>query len=278
MTSTSLRETVGSTHVTGAGILAAKTGGVNVRTGSADLYGTGTGTSEGGLTLLSAVRLEGGAAVAVVGVRDFHTKSQVVGYGTLVASGGRMVTASAQLVGSGLLAVTEGEPVIGVTYLEARQELYVQVQAGRRLFEDLQARQGSHAQLEAQQALYVQLVAAYALYTQLGGSIDMTKQNQDFSMYAGNSKFIRFRVDGAQDLTGASFRWIVRGSGGTEAVLDKTSGDGITVEGGEAQIKLTPADTKNLVGRYYHECAMTDESGNVSTIFIGNVTFNKSYI
>ncbi|MDR7237106.1 hypothetical protein J2Y02_001717 [Neobacillus drentensis] len=104
--------------------------------------------------------------------------------------------------------------------------------------------------------------------------------NQNFSMYAGDSKSIIIPVtkdDGSPlNLTGAAVKWGVRKreSSTTNDILKESPA--ITVSGSEITISLAPVDTETLTGSYYHECELTDQQGNVSTLFVGLVTITKS--
>lgn len=85
------------------------------------------------------------------------------------------------------------------------------------------------------------------------------------------------------DLTGAIIKWGLKKTvNSLEILVTKTIGSGITVTdavNGKYTIKLEPDDTKPLkADTYYHECEITDNSGNVSTSFIGFVKINPSGI
>lgn len=132
--------------------------------------------------------------------------------------------------------------------------------------------------LMAKRELYISLKAKQELIIHLKGGLNMTMKNQDFSMYAGDSKYVKFAVEGVSDLVGASMTWGIRRSKySDETLLKKTAGDGISFVGAEAQITLNPTDTAALAaGPYYHECVLTDSIGNISTIFVGVITINKA--
>ncbi len=114
----------------------------------------------------------------------------------------------------------------------------------------------------------------------------MTKENQDIELWAGDTRTETVTVTNsagsAQNLTGLTLRWVVRrhSRAGT-IVISKSTGSGITITnaaGGIFQIALSPADTKNLEGEYYHEASGVDSGGNVSTLLIGTLTVNKSAV
>lgn len=111
----------------------------------------------------------------------------------------------------------------------------------------------------------------------------MTIKNQGFEMWSGDTKVLTITVtdkDGVRvNLTGATIVYKIF-DGGT-AVITKSTANGITItdaSGGECQTTLSPSDTSDLDGVYYHECQVTDSSGNVSTIFTGAVTIQGEMI
>lgn len=113
----------------------------------------------------------------------------------------------------------------------------------------------------------------------------MTALNQNFSMYAGDSKKVIITVtddnNNALDLFGASVKWALKRSSRTdEREIYKEINKGIKIDNptnGELTIDLLPSDTALLTpGTYYHECEVTDANGNVSTITVGYITISKS--
>ncbi|MBT2729445.1 hypothetical protein J7E63_21365 [Bacillus sp. ISL-75] len=111
----------------------------------------------------------------------------------------------------------------------------------------------------------------------------MTAINQNFSMFAGDSKNLIVTVtkdDGSfVDLNGTTVKWGLRKKeNSTINEVSKTTDDGITLLGDEITIKLDPTDTLNLLGIYFQECELTDQLGNVSTIFTGGVKINRSVV
>ena len=111
----------------------------------------------------------------------------------------------------------------------------------------------------------------------------MTIVGQNYTMFSGDSKVITVTVtdaDGAAvNLTGATISYVIFDDG--SATITKTVGSGITVTdaaAGTFTITLAASDTASLAGAYYHECQVTDSSGNISTIFTGTVTMNEDMI
>lgn len=100
----------------------------------------------------------------------------------------------------------------------------------------------------------------------------MTAINQNFSIFAGNTKSITVTVDDAASLTGATIEFNIKKNENSNAILTKTN---VSVSGNTITITLNPTDTENFSGSYYHECVLTDQYGNVSTLSVGTITFNK---
>ena len=112
----------------------------------------------------------------------------------------------------------------------------------------------------------------------------MTANNQNFQMYAGDSKniVVTCRQEDGKDLnlTGATIKWVLKKTvlAGTND-LSKATGSGITITDavkGKFEIKLNATDTTSLLNSYYHKAEVTDSSGNVSTVLVGNAKFDKS--
>lgn len=117
----------------------------------------------------------------------------------------------------------------------------------------------------------------------------MTSEDQNFEMYAGESKVITVTVKDAAgalvDIGGASIEWIAkRSEDDAVGLITKTTaaGGGITIldqttHKGEFTITLVPADTQSLGGAsYYHEAEVTDIATDVSTVMRGIVTIKKA--
>lgn len=100
--------------------------------------------------------------------------------------------------------------------------------------------------------------------------------NQNFSMFAGDTKNINVTMTDGTPLSGSSIKWGLLKQGAT--VVSKTTSNGITVAGSVFTIKLNASDTVGFVGRYYHEAEVTDMFGNVSTVMTGFITIEKSNV
>jgi hypothetical protein len=105
------------------------------------------------------------------------------------------------------------------------------------------------------------------------------KKAQNFEMVAGDTVNLHVGVtenSASKNLNGATIKWVLYDEVNESVVLTKTTVAGVTITnvlGGQFTVALTPTDTVNVApGRYYHESEVTDETGNVSTIFTGHVT------
>lgn len=104
----------------------------------------------------------------------------------------------------------------------------------------------------------------------------MTKKNQDFEMFAGNSKDIIITMADSSGLSGATIKWVLKKSVNGQLITMKTVGGGISIGLTFFTVRLNPADTEGLSGRFYHEAELTDVLGNVSTVTTGHVTIEAS--
>lgn len=187
------------------------------------------------------------------------------------------------------VSYTEDMKVISTIRLEASRALDVQLVGERALQELFTTELGLTVTLEASwdglpvliasRVLQEVLVGSSDLITTLEGDMTMAMEGQNFSMYAGDTKYIRFPVNGLTDLTGASVKWGMRSDKqATTSSLIKTTDDDISIVDNEVQILLRPEDTQGLKGTHYHECELTDVVGNVSTVLVGTVTISASAI
>lgn len=125
--------------------------------------------------------------------------------------------------------------------------------------------------------LYVE--ADFSLDLTVKGGVDVTALDQNISIFAGDTKFINFTIDGMPSLSGVIIKWGVRNNcHSTTNVLLKTTNFGIEIDDLAIKITLDPIDTEELSGTYYHEAELTDGYGNVSTIFTGNMKIIESAV
>ena len=103
----------------------------------------------------------------------------------------------------------------------------------------------------------------------------MTKTNQDFAIYIGNTRNLDISVvddDGdAKNITGATITWTLERRAGETPLITKTVDSGITIidgAGGVFRVALSTTDTDGLAaGTHYHEAEVTlgSDVGHVTT-------------
>ena len=113
----------------------------------------------------------------------------------------------------------------------------------------------------------------------------MTAVNQDFTVYAGDAGYPQFTVRDASgnviDIsTSVQISWNAARDAKAAPVLTKTmTGGGVQLVGGGTagvfQVNLSSADTAALSGYYLHEAAITDFSGNISTVSLGRMQVGR---
>lgn len=112
----------------------------------------------------------------------------------------------------------------------------------------------------------------------------MTKQKQDFEMYAGSTKRIFVTVTdpdtgNAIDLTESTVEWTLTPSWSTTPAIQKDTSAGITLtapSNGEFRVSISPSDTEGLSGSFDHQATVTDAMGNPSPVLVGRVTIHES--
>jgi len=112
----------------------------------------------------------------------------------------------------------------------------------------------------------------------------MTTINQNFSLYAGDSKNINITVTDDNgvpvNLSDCKIIWgVKRNARASRYAVVKTSLDDIIItdtQNGKATIRIMPNDTFGLSGDFYHEAEFTDAMGNVTTLFLGTMTVQVS--
>jgi len=97
----------------------------------------------------------------------------------------------------------------------------------------------------------------------------MTKENQNFQMYSGETKLVRVYVVSDDPITGSEIVWVMKGSA-TTPLLRKTVGEGIVITGDRTfEITINATDTESTVGKFLHEARLTDGLGRVSVVTRG---------
>lgn len=109
---------------------------------------------------------------------------------------------------------------------------------------------------------------------------------QNFTLAAGDRRVLKVTVF---DETGAPLpladaslaTWSLGRTDRSTPVLTKTLEDGVTLATvqaaagqancGRLDVLITPADTADLIGEYFHECRVTAADGTTARIFYGRV-------
>ncbi len=111
----------------------------------------------------------------------------------------------------------------------------------------------------------------------------MTAVNQNFTMYAGDSKEINVTITEAGNivnLNGVTATWdMKRNRGESTNILSKSINNGISINSpssGVVIIKLIPGDTENLRGSFHHKLEITDTLSNNSTVLVGEIIIEKA--
>lgn len=117
------------------------------------------------------------------------------------------------------------------------------------------------------------------IYTYLQRRLNMAAENQWIKMFQGNTKIIVVDIEGIDDLTGSTLKWVVKENimSGTPLIV-KTLNNGIVIKDGKVEITLKDTDTTTMLGTFYHECELVDVKGQVSTIFTGDLAIRKKGI
>lgn len=110
----------------------------------------------------------------------------------------------------------------------------------------------------------------------------MTTENQDFTMWAGDYKALRFLVTGITDpadVSAAEFK-MTRVDEGTNTISKTLANGGITkgaaVGGVYLTVLLLEADTEDEHGFYHHELEVTDTSNHAQTVASGHATVRSA--
>ena len=107
--------------------------------------------------------------------------------------------------------------------------------------------------------------------------------DQDFSMYAGDTKIIQVTVTDStgapKDITGATINWALQQVYKTIIEKSITTGGIVITDAtnGVFQILLLPIDTEGFsTGLYTHQALVIDNNGTSEVIFTGTITFSDS--
>lgn len=108
---------------------------------------------------------------------------------------------------------------------------------------------------------------------------------QNYSMISGDSKIVTVSLT---DISGvavdvstagtAIYKIASNPNADSVVYVTKTLSSGITISGGTVSIGLSPSDTENLSGAYYHELFIVDGSGQQFRPVQGKVTIERNLI
>ncbi len=108
----------------------------------------------------------------------------------------------------------------------------------------------------------------------------MSKANQNFSLYRGETRVVFIDLDAASgqpfDATGSLMRWCLARTpyaidDGDEILIEKSLGDGLAVTTGGVNITLLSSDTYLDPNLYYHELRVFLPNGGESLSCTGTV-------
>jgi len=113
----------------------------------------------------------------------------------------------------------------------------------------------------------------------------MSKRNQNFSLYAGESPLIFIELDNpdgsAFDPSGSTLNWwaaTTSHEASADVLIKKSLGSGLTIYGTGVNLKLNSIDTINLPpGYYYHELKIFMPGGDVSLACTGTMVLRPSF-
>jgi hypothetical protein len=102
--------------------------------------------------------------------------------------------------------------------------------------------------------------------------------NQNCNLFRGEDKVISVGMTGYDLVTAASLKWWMATSPyALVALLEKSLGSGIAVNGTNADITITAADTADVVPEiYYHELRINLSDGSSKVAMSGNIVVRMS--
>jgi hypothetical protein len=111
-------------------------------------------------------------------------------------------------------------------------------------------------------------------------------KRHDLEMYSGDTLQITVTVKNtsnvAIDLSGATLSWALAKNVGDTALVTKTTANSgvvtVTAASGICRVDIVPADTSGIFGRHWHELEVTDSSGNVSTVIVGQLNIVRDLV
>ena len=115
----------------------------------------------------------------------------------------------------------------------------------------------------------------------------MALKNQDFELWSGDYRILRVEItDGDNPVDLSSFtdiRWAAKHNYRSSAfTVKKSLGAGITLEASADNniflVELSPTDTIDLSGIFYHEAEGVDMNGNPSTLLTGEMYIHPAIL
>lgn len=287
--STGIAQTSGSGSLQGVGTITANGTIITVVNGSGALQGVGSIVGNGVLGVAGTGSLQGVGAVTANGTNSLFTNGSgsLQGVGSIIANGLLTVAGSASAQGVGTTTANGVLKVVATAILQAvgRATANGSLAGAGVVLKTVMiiGRRNLTATLRGVQYLTAMLTGKRYLTATLKGGFPVYAQNQDFTMSAGDSFTIvvnaKNQDDSAMNLNGATIKWALKRSVTSTAIINKTTSSGIAITdstNGIFKITLAPTDTTALHGYYYHEAEVTDQSGNISTVFTGTATILPS--
>jgi len=101
----------------------------------------------------------------------------------------------------------------------------------------------------------------------------MTSAGQNFTVYRGQDQSVVVSITGVSDLSGATAEWRVLRLYNGPILLRKQTGSGVVLDNGAmtATISIADTDLSGAEGVYRHELWITDNTGNVTPLTVGEL-------
>ena len=108
----------------------------------------------------------------------------------------------------------------------------------------------------------------------------MSKRNQDFDLYAGESKVVFIAITNADgtpfDPAGSAMEWWLAKTSTSDKIVAKTLGSGLAISPGGVNIILDSEDTYDLRPELYHHELQVTKDVRVSVVTVGTVHLRPS--
>jgi len=101
----------------------------------------------------------------------------------------------------------------------------------------------------------------------------MAKRNQDFDLYAGESKVVFIKLDNEDgspfDPVGSTMEWWLAKTSHSDALTKKTLGSGLILSPGGVNVALGSEDTYDLRPELYHHELQVTKDGKLAVVTVG---------